>query len=236
MGYWLRVLAIFLIAAPFSAMFAEPFFEAVLDQMGIATERWAAPVVTAMFEVFASDGFRFVSVAAIGVGIGIWVHWLASRFDRNTAQPQTPNNLWVPVVDIQIDAERLNRVSPWIEFHAILVNTTGYDVKVLGSSGYIYVSGEKFHPSLACASSLVKSPSFVKIFVELPLSEKEAEVFRELISKDNFEMDFIWKIDIEVLFGKKAVPIISGIHASVRFSSAIMRPVPHLTQQGAHRY
>lgn len=81
MRYWLRLFAVFLITTPLSAMLAEPFFDAVLEQFGVNTETWAAPVVIAMFDVFASEWFRYLAFAAMGVGVGLLLNWLARSFD-----------------------------------------------------------------------------------------------------------------------------------------------------------
>lgn len=86
MAKWLRLIGLFFIIGPFSAMFAEPFFEAVFDKLGWDTEDLAGPLVTAMFELFAESWFRYSSVAAIGMGTGVWLHWLATRFDRRRSQ------------------------------------------------------------------------------------------------------------------------------------------------------
>lgn len=82
MGHVLRTLAALFIVAPLAAMLAEPFYEAVLDHLSIDTEKLADPAVTAMFELFAAEWFRYLSLFLVGTGVGVWVHWGVTKFDR----------------------------------------------------------------------------------------------------------------------------------------------------------
>lgn len=82
MGKTLRISALLLIIGPFSAMFAEPFFEAVFDRLEIDTEEWAGPAVTALAQIFASDLFRIFAIGATGFGVGVWAHWLVLSFEK----------------------------------------------------------------------------------------------------------------------------------------------------------
>jgi len=70
---YLRIAGVFLFLAPFTAMFGEPFYEALFDLLGWDSETWAAPAMT---WVFGNTGLLFF---AMGVGVGIWVHYLALR-------------------------------------------------------------------------------------------------------------------------------------------------------------
>ena len=83
MGGYLRLFAAFIIFAPLSAMFSEPFFEALYDAMGWDTEDLAGPVFRTFSGMTALPYFWQVSIALVFLGAGVWLHYLATRYDRN---------------------------------------------------------------------------------------------------------------------------------------------------------
>lgn len=68
-------------------MLVEPFFSALLEELGIDTSQWARPAV--MFgQLLASQlWFQLLTAATIGATIGAWGHWLATRYDRGKNEP-----------------------------------------------------------------------------------------------------------------------------------------------------
>ncbi len=87
MGKFLRNIAILFIFAPLSAMLSEPFYAALLDFFGWDTEDLAGPLVRWVTSMNAAPAFLAISTGMIGLGLGIWLHYLAAMFDRK----QKPN-------------------------------------------------------------------------------------------------------------------------------------------------
>lgn len=84
----LRTIALIFIVSPFAAMFSEPFFEAIFDQLGWDTETWVVPVMAVL------DGLSGLWPFAVGAalfGLGVWSHYFAQRF--TTASPLTTLNV-----------------------------------------------------------------------------------------------------------------------------------------------
>ncbi len=78
-------------AGAFLAMFAEPFFSALLQDLGIDTSKWAGPLMTQVWLILAEDWVRLVGAGVVGAAIGAWSHWLAISFDRRIiAEPKPP--------------------------------------------------------------------------------------------------------------------------------------------------
>lgn len=67
---------------PLSAMFSEPFFEKLFDILGWNTEDFAGPFLMALSEVLTSEWFHYSATLAIGFGVGVWAHWIASKYDK----------------------------------------------------------------------------------------------------------------------------------------------------------
>lgn len=87
-------------AGAFMAMFAEPFFSALLFGLGIDTSHWAGPVMIFISELAQMEWFRLLGAGVIGSATGAWLHWLATKWDRRK-QPiklsQTGRN------DVEVD-------------------------------------------------------------------------------------------------------------------------------------
>lgn len=84
MGNLIRFVAVFLVLAPFTAMFSEPFFEAIFDGLGWDTESWAGPFVQFTMELTAfvlKPDVLYASYVLGAIGFGVWLHWLATRVD-----------------------------------------------------------------------------------------------------------------------------------------------------------
>ena len=84
MSSYLRTIALLLVFGPIFAMLAEPFFAAIFDYLEWDTEDWAVPAVSFLAEIIASYWFRVCATLAIGFGIGVWGHWVATRFDSSS--------------------------------------------------------------------------------------------------------------------------------------------------------
>jgi hypothetical protein len=86
MAKLIRFVAIFFVLAPITAMFSEPFFEAIFDGLGWDTESWAGPFVqfiTGLSAFLLKPNILSTSYMLGAIGIGVWVHWLATRVDGN---------------------------------------------------------------------------------------------------------------------------------------------------------
>ena len=59
-------------------MFAEPFWAAVYQRLGINSAEWADPMIDALFSV----GGLIIGAGIVGAATGAWAHWLALKFDR----------------------------------------------------------------------------------------------------------------------------------------------------------
>ncbi|EBA12384.1 hypothetical protein [Roseobacter sp. CCS2] len=70
---YLRIIGVFLFLAPFTAMFGEPFYEALFDRLGWDTETLAGPVMNWVSENTA------VLTLAMGLGAGIWIHYWGQK-------------------------------------------------------------------------------------------------------------------------------------------------------------
>ncbi len=84
MAKLLRFVAVFFVLAPITAMFSEPFFEAVFDHLGWDTESWAGPFVQIVLEASAyidHPNVLLLTYIMGAVGAGVWMHWLAVRVD-----------------------------------------------------------------------------------------------------------------------------------------------------------
>lgn len=87
MGSKIRFLAAIFILGPLSAMLVEPFFEALYDRLEWDTEDFVAPIVRWLSGMTALPSFWPVSMGMIGLGVGVWLHYLAWAFDRK-ARPK----------------------------------------------------------------------------------------------------------------------------------------------------
>lgn len=129
----LRVIGLFLVIAPLSAMFSEPFYAALLHQFNLDTERWAGPFVTGLFTAFATDWFRYASILAIGLGIGVWAHWLASRADmqRQEGKDQSLVGLINKLKTLKYDLRDLDQSN-----QSVLTEDEKYPIPILLQQKY----------------------------------------------------------------------------------------------------
>ncbi|MGJ8587678.1 MAG: hypothetical protein ACSHXW_05955 [Yoonia sp.] len=81
MAYYIRILAGLFVLAPLAAMFSEPFFEALFDILDWDTESFAAPALAFAQNMVSHDYFWNVSIGLTAVGFGVWLHYLATRYD-----------------------------------------------------------------------------------------------------------------------------------------------------------
>ncbi len=87
MGNQIRIVGILFVFGPLAAMFSEPFFEQLFDMLEIDTEEFAAPVasfVTWAIDQRRADYFLPTSTMVLGIGIGIWVHYLSTKVTKHT--------------------------------------------------------------------------------------------------------------------------------------------------------
>lgn len=93
MGAWVRTIAVFFFLGPLAAMFSEPFFEAIYDAVGWDTETYAGPLLERIKKLTGAVAFIPVSFLMIGAGIGVWVHFLAMRFERGKRAKRKPSTI-----------------------------------------------------------------------------------------------------------------------------------------------
>ncbi len=85
MAKLIRFVAVFFFLAPITAMFSEPFFEAVFDLIGWDTESWAAPFTRAVMTAssfIGSPALVSLTTYLAVFGVGVWLHYIATIRDR----------------------------------------------------------------------------------------------------------------------------------------------------------
>lgn len=92
MGNLLRFLLTAL-AGAFIAMFAEPFFSALLLAFNIDTAKWAWPVIMFMSDLARQAWFRLLGAGVIGSATGAWLHWVATKWDRRGMRPMAADTI-----------------------------------------------------------------------------------------------------------------------------------------------
>ena len=85
-----RILSLLLIFGPLAAMFSEPFYAAVYDLLGWDTEDLAGPFLLFLQRMTGSAIFLPSALGFMGVGLGVWLHYLAIRFDKR--RPSTSDS------------------------------------------------------------------------------------------------------------------------------------------------
>lgn len=108
-----------LITVPFAAMFAEPFYSAVLTNFGIDTSRWAGPAVSWMAAAAANPVFHAVAIFIVGMTTGAWAHWVATRYDRRAVARHDGKEDLIRIADSIPQNER-NFVPPEITQERLL--------------------------------------------------------------------------------------------------------------------
>ncbi len=74
------------IVSPFVAMLAEPFFSALLQEIGVDTSQWARPIVMFVQGLVAQLWFQLLATFIVGAALGTWGHWAATGIDRRKAK------------------------------------------------------------------------------------------------------------------------------------------------------
>jgi len=81
-GWNIRSLGIFFFVSPLAAMLIVLFFEALFDVLERDTEDLGAPMAWGMTNMTSLPLSWLVSMSLIGISVGIWMHFLALRYDR----------------------------------------------------------------------------------------------------------------------------------------------------------
>ncbi|WP_417686378.1 hypothetical protein [Roseibium sp.] len=133
MRHFIRLVAIIglgsgIIAAAV-AMFAEPFFEELYSQLGVDTSRWVTPALNFII----SESGKLTIALAIGFGVGVLAHWLATKWDRyhsrdsgKNTKPGSPRKVLAvtpggsPPRIARIDAKKLQAIEN-------VLDIVGYD-------------------------------------------------------------------------------------------------------------
>lgn len=91
------------LAGAFLAVLFEPFFSALLLDMGVNTGSWAAPVTAAL----ALEWVRMIGFGIVGAAVGAWLHWAASKYDRRLPRAVTLKNGKNNIRYMRLDGETL---------------------------------------------------------------------------------------------------------------------------------
>jgi len=86
-------------------MLSEPFFEELYNRLGWDTENFAAPIVSWIFDMTALPFFWPVSLGMIGLGAGVWLHFLAVTFDRRSAPKKQMHQLSYTIYKVRRDLD-----------------------------------------------------------------------------------------------------------------------------------
>jgi hypothetical protein len=139
--------------------------------------------------------------------VEIWVSW----FPRSSA-PSEPSDkaastgaapvpailgrsltLATPIVDMTFDVGRLSAASPWLVFHCVAFNGTGYHVRLRGARGRIKLRMDEFHAQIEIGAPHPGGilDDFFKFEVKIPLSREEAETFRSATTESHVSIQFV---------------------------------------------
>ncbi|MEO9682392.1 MAG: hypothetical protein ABJF86_06715 [Tateyamaria sp.] len=94
----IRTIALIFFFGPLAAMFGEPFFEEFFDLLGWDSEDWAAPAMT-----WVANNTPLL-MGFVGLGAGVWVHFLASRLKRRMDRPPATHASDIDLNDLEIVA------------------------------------------------------------------------------------------------------------------------------------
>lgn len=131
MAKFIRLLALLFVVAPITAMFSEPFFEAIFDGLGVDTENWAKPLL-ALFSNFSGlQVLAPIPVALVSLGFGVWVHYFVSIIDRK--KPTKSEKLYLISHEITFVNNRIRKMRQlWDDPFATQDNKGVWDASVYG--------------------------------------------------------------------------------------------------------
>jgi hypothetical protein len=102
-------------------------------------------------------------------------------------------SLYAPIIDMEIDASKLNQAAPWLVFSCFGYNATGYALQLAEVSGRIKIGAEEFHAKIEFDRNPFMHPSdiFYGFSLRVPLTKPEAEVCIRAFAETPVYIEFI---------------------------------------------
>jgi hypothetical protein len=197
--------------------------------------KWPGAVMSWLTALSELPWLREAALFLTGLAIGMWFDTIVRRRRARKNEEFIPQAGMVSINEIEFSTGRLKQPAPWLELYLTCFNASGYEVRPIGVTGRVNVSGEEFHSRIELIDILKTcgNAQFCRVGIKIPVSASEAQHCVESIHGGTLIVAFSGSATLTfgvAIYGKSgpAPEINISLPGGVRFDPDTLRTDPYL--------